>query len=81
MVGCDMSKSDPTPRPRFRRVDAEELERRLRLPDPPLLLDVRRGAAFEQQPGIPAAVPFALDRDPMLIPDVARGRPVVAYCL
>ncbi len=76
-----MSESGPTPPPRFRRIDAEELDRRLRAVDPPLLLDVRRGAAFEQQPGIPAAIPFALDRDPILIPDVARRRPVVVYCL
>ena len=76
-----MSESDLTPPPRFRRIEAEELERRLRAADPPLVLDIRRGAAFEQQQGIPAAVPFALDRDPILIPDVARGRPLVAYCL
>ncbi len=76
-----MSESDSTPPPRFRRIDAQELERRLGAVDPPLLLDVRRGAAFEEQPGISAAIPFALDRDPILIPDVARRRSVVAYCL
>ncbi len=76
-----MSESDPTAAPRFRRLDAEELERRLRAVDPPLLLDVRRGAAFDEQPGIPAAIPFALDVDPILIPDVPRRQAVVAYCL
>ena len=76
-----MSESDSTPRPRFRRIDADELDRRLRAVDPPLLLDIRRGAAFEQEQGIPSAIAFALDQDPILLPDVARSRAVVAYCL
>jgi rhodanese-related sulfurtransferase len=69
------------PATRFRRIDVEELRRRLATPDPPLVLDVRRRAAFEGYPSIPGAVPFALDRDPLQLPDVPRDRPIVAYCL
>jgi rhodanese-related sulfurtransferase len=66
---------------RFRRIDPDELERRLAGPRPPLLLDVRRGAAFEGQPGIPTALRFALDREPLRLPDLPRERPIAAYCL
>ena len=59
-----MSESDPTAPPRFHRINAEELARRLDDAATPLLLDVRRGAAFDEQPGIPAAIPFALDVEP-----------------
>ncbi len=46
------------------------------------MIDVRRRAAFEEQPeAIPGALPLALDHEPLEIPDVARDRPVVAYCL
>ena len=76
-----MSESDPTAPPRFHRINAEELARRLDDAATPLLLDVRRSAAFDEQPGIPAAIPFALDVEPILIPDVPRWQPVVAYCL
>jgi rhodanese-related sulfurtransferase len=76
-----MSTPSPVPAARFRRIDVEELRRRLATPEPPLVLDVRRRAAFEGLPGIPGAVPFALDRDPLRLPDVPRDRPIVAYCL
>jgi hypothetical protein len=66
---------------RFGRISAEELRRRLGSERAPLLLDVRRGEAFAERPGIPSAIPFALDRDPIRIPDVARERPVSLYCL
>ncbi len=67
--------------PSFRRINAHELDGLLGSQRPPLLLDVRRGAAFEEHPGIPTALPLALDRDPMLLPDISRGRPLVVYCL
>jgi rhodanese-related sulfurtransferase len=66
---------------RFRRVDARELRARLSSGEPPLVLDVRRGEAFDEPPGIPTAVPFALDRDPLQLPDVVRDRPIAVYCL
>lgn len=65
----------------LRRIGAEELRRRLATDRPPLLLDVRRQAAFGSPPGIPRAVPFALDREPLRLPDVPRDHPIVAYCL
>ncbi len=43
--------------------------------------DVRTSAAFGIPPGIPGALPVALDRDPLRLPDVARNRPIVVYCL
>ena len=50
--------------------------------DPPLLLDVRREKAFSELPeGLPGAVPVYLDQDPILLPDVRRSQPIVAYCL
>jgi hypothetical protein len=76
-----MADSSSTREVRFRRIGAEELKRRLADEDPPLVLDIRRGAAFEEQGGIPTAVPFALDQDPVRLPDVAREHPIVAYCL
>jgi rhodanese-related sulfurtransferase len=66
---------------RLRRIEAEELRRRLAGEKPPLLLDVRRRAAFRELPGIPSAIPFALDREPLRLPDLPRGQPIVAYCL
>jgi rhodanese-related sulfurtransferase len=65
----------------FRRIDADGLRRRLADPHAPLLLDVRRSAAFGEPPGIPTALPFALDRDPLLLPDLPRTHPIVVYCL
>jgi len=65
----------------LRRIGAEELRQRLAGERPPLLLDVRRQAAFGSPPGIPRAVPFALDREPQGLPDVPRDQPIVAYCL
>ena len=78
--GAEMAPSDQVAPPSFHRIDAGELKRRLDEKPTPLILDVRRGGAFEQ-PGVPTALPFALDRDPILLPDVSRGRSIVAYCL
>jgi hypothetical protein len=63
----------------FRRIGAEELERALATPAPPLVLDVRRGEAFAEQPGVPGALPLALDREPLLLPDTDRDRLFVVY--
>ncbi len=67
--------------PRFARLAAAELLDRLGGEAPPLVLDVRRGDAFLEKPGIAGAIPFALDRDPIRLPDVERDRGLVAYCL
>jgi rhodanese-related sulfurtransferase len=72
---------ESTSRARFRRIGAPELARALASERPPLVLDVRHREAFVEHPGIPGALPLALDRDPILLPDVDRARPVVAYCL
>ena len=69
------------PAGRFQRIDADELVRRLAAAKPPLLLDVRRGAAFGDPPGIPSAVPFPLDREPPRLPELPRDHPIVTYCL
>ena len=69
------------PAGRFERIDAEELQRRLAGARPPLLLDVRRGDAFTDPPGIPSAVAFPLDREPLRLPDLSREHPIAAYCL
>jgi rhodanese-related sulfurtransferase len=69
------------PTGRFERIDAEELRRRLAGAKPPLLLDVRRRDAFADPPGIPSAVPFPLDREPLRLPELDRDHPIVAYCL
>jgi len=66
---------------RFHRIGAEELRERLASARPPLLLDVRRGEAFRDPPGIPGAVPFPLDREPVRLPELARDHAIVAYCL
>jgi class 3 adenylate cyclase len=66
----------------FRRISPDELARALASGEPPLVVDVRRRAAFGERPlRIDAAVPLELDRDPLRIPDVARERRIVAYCL
>ncbi|MEE9280416.1 MAG: hypothetical protein V3V67_09605 [Myxococcota bacterium] len=64
---------------KFRRLGPDELARSLDSARPPLLLDVRRAAAFDEYPGIPGAVPFALDRDPLRLPILARDHPIVPY--
>jgi rhodanese-related sulfurtransferase len=69
------------PAGRFQRVDAPELRRRLDGERPPLLLDVRRAAAFSDPPGIPSAVAFPLDREPLRLPDLPRDHPIASYCL
>lgn len=76
-----MTDAYPRVRPSFRRIDVDELAQRMAEEPPPLVLDVRRGASFDGQPGIPTAVPFVLDREPILIPEVPRDRFIVAYCL
>jgi class 3 adenylate cyclase/rhodanese-related sulfurtransferase len=63
------------------RVTPNALHHRLQEPNPPLLLDARRSAAFARKPeGIGGALPIVLDADPQL-PDIERTQPVVAYCL
>ena len=76
-----MTHSHAVAHARFRRVGAEELKRSLETPPAPLLLDVRRASAFSEHAGIPGAVAFALDRDPILLPIAPRDRPLLAYCL
>jgi class 3 adenylate cyclase/rhodanese-related sulfurtransferase len=66
----------------FRRIDPDVLRAELASDHPPLLLDVRRSAAFQQLPQrLPDAVPLLLDAEPLRIPDVPLERPIVAYCL
>jgi class 3 adenylate cyclase/rhodanese-related sulfurtransferase len=70
------------PGARFQRIGPDALHAALRSSLPPLVVDVRRRAAFASLPErLPAAVPLLLDADPLLLPDVPRERPVVAYCL
>ena len=63
------------------RIDAAELAKRLDTRPPPVLLDVRRGEALDEHPGIPDSVPLELDRDPLLLPDLPRAQSIVVYCL
>ncbi len=76
-----MASPDTTPPARFERIGAEELRRRLDSENPPLILDVRRGSAFDDPPGVPGAIPFPLDREPLRLPDVDRKRSFGVYCL
>jgi rhodanese-related sulfurtransferase len=69
------------PTGRLQRIDATELRRRLDGAPRPLLLDVRRSADFADPPGIPMALPFPLDREPLRIPDLPPDHPIAAYCL
>ncbi len=65
----------------FRRIDVATLHGAVQGPTPPLVLDVRRMGAFaERSEKIPGAIPLALDKEPIRIPDVPRTRPIVAYC-
>jgi hypothetical protein len=66
---------------RFQRIEAADLRQRIASARPPLLLDVRRRGAFGDPPGIPGALPFALDREPVRLPELPRDHPLVAYCL
>jgi hypothetical protein len=75
-----MSTPPPTSG-RFHRIEAAELRLRITSARPPLLLDVRRRGAFRDPPGVPGALPFALDREPVQLPELARDHPLVAYCL
>ncbi len=74
-----MTPQASNPSAKFRRIEARELKRLLETDPPPLVLDVRRAAAFGERRGIPGAVPFALDRDPLRLPIVARDHPLVPY--
>jgi class 3 adenylate cyclase/rhodanese-related sulfurtransferase len=66
----------------FRRLGADDLHQALSGPTPPLIIDVRRQAAFASLPQrLPDAVPLVLDAGTLQIPDVPRDRPLVAYCL
>jgi hypothetical protein len=61
---------------------ADDLYQALAGATPPLIVDVRRQAAFGSLPQrLPDAVPVVLDVEPLRIPDVPRDRPLVAYCL
>lgn len=75
-----MNKNRETPL--LQRIDTATLAQRLGQPSPPLLLDVRRRAAFERKPfGIKGAQPLFLDAEPPRIPDCPRTTPIVLYCL
>lgn len=64
------------------RISPVELADRLADDVPPLILDVRRRAAFAERPRhIPGAMPLILDADPIRIPDLPSHRPVVTACL
>ena len=77
-----MTSHPPDRGPAFRRLGAEDLYQALAGATPPLIVDVRRQAAFESLPQrLPDAVPLLLDAEPLRIPDVPRDRPLVAYCL
>lgn len=76
-----MTSTDAVSPGKFRRIGAEELKSSLETLPAPLLLDVRRAAGFGEHGGIPGALPFALDRDPILLPIAPRDRPLVVYCL
>jgi class 3 adenylate cyclase/rhodanese-related sulfurtransferase len=70
------------PAPPFRRIGAQALHAALASTRPPLILDVRRRAAFGELPQtLPDAVPVLLDAQPLLLPEVPRERPIVAFCL
>ena len=64
---------------KFRRIEARELKRLLETDPQPFVLDVRRASEFGEHQGIPGAVPFTLDRDPLRLPVVARDHPLVVY--
>ncbi|HEY8154834.1 MAG TPA: rhodanese-like domain-containing protein [Myxococcota bacterium] len=77
-----MTSSPPDRGPAFRRLGADDLFKALAGEAPPLIVDVRRQAAFASLPQrLPDAVPIVLDESPLRIPDIPRDRPVVAYCL
>jgi hypothetical protein len=66
----------------FDRLDPAGLKRRLQGDNPPVILDARRRDAFIKLPqGIPGAIPFVLDQQPVQLPDLPRAQSVVAYCL
>jgi class 3 adenylate cyclase/rhodanese-related sulfurtransferase len=65
----------------LRRIAAGELAQQLGRQEI-LLLDARRAEAFRRNPqGIASAVPVLLDETPLRLPDVARNRRAVVYCL
>jgi hypothetical protein len=66
----------------FKRIDPAALMRLLEGETPPVVLDARRRDAFVKLPhGVPGAIALVLDDHPVQLPDLARERPVVAYCL
>lgn len=66
----------------LQRIDVTTLAQSLVQSNPPLLLDVRRRAAFERKPfGIKGAQPLFLDAEPPRIPDCPRTTPIALYCL
>jgi class 3 adenylate cyclase/rhodanese-related sulfurtransferase len=77
-----MASHPPDQGPAFRRLGADDLYKALSGATPPLIVDVRRQAAFASLPQrLPDAVPLVLDAEPLRIPDVPRDRALVAYCL
>ena len=64
------------------RLTSDALQAQLQTQQPPLLLDIRRRAAFAHVPlRLPGGIPLLLDAEPIRIPDAERMRPVVTYCL
>lgn len=64
------------------RIDTAKLAAWLQTSQPPLLIDVRRRAAFVRKPrGIATALPLYLDAEPPQIPNRTRDTPIVLYCL
>jgi hydroxyacylglutathione hydrolase len=64
---------------RIERITAGSLAEQLAAPAPPLLIDVRSAAEWEQQ-RIDAAVNRPLSQFLTSLETIERGRPVVAYC-
>jgi rhodanese-related sulfurtransferase len=66
--------------PRF--LSSSELSRRLASDRPPVVIDVRRGPAFEADPlCLPGALRGPPDRIGMWSGDLPRDRSVVVYCV
>lgn len=64
------------------RIAADTLSRHLEAGDKLLLLDARRAEALRRNPhGIAGAIPVLLDEAGLRLPDVARDRRIVVYCL
>lgn len=64
------------------QIAVPDLVSRLESATPPLLLDIRREAAFIARPeGLPGAIALRLDQTPVQIPDLPREQPMVIYCV